>query len=128
MDKKKSSTKPHIATLGSLRKPESSSSDEEGQAFYVGGSTRSGQQVLGPSKNSENSDELISNMFKAVKEGGFEMTNEERQNEIKKQFQPFKGNNNFFFFSFCWSLLLILTYFLFSSIERSRNETCGFLT
>jgi len=42
----------NFATLDSLRRQQDSgqSSEEEGQAFYAGGSERSGQQVLGPSK------------------------------------------------------------------------------
>lgn len=46
-----------FGTLDSLRKNEKSD-DEEGQAFYAGGSTRSGQQVLGPKKNKK---DLVSN-------------------------------------------------------------------
>lgn len=41
-------------------------SDEQGQAFYAGGSQASGQQILGPSRN--NPEELIKNLFQKAKE------------------------------------------------------------
>lgn len=44
---------------------ESNSSDEEGQAFYAGGSEHSGQQVLGPSKKKK---DVVSMLFKSAKE------------------------------------------------------------
>lgn len=47
----------------------SSESDEEGQAFYVGGSERSGQQVIGPPRNKgKPSGDLIGDMFKSARE------------------------------------------------------------
>ena len=47
----------------------SSDSDEEGQAFYVGGSERSGQQVIGPPRNKgKPSGDLIGDMFKSARE------------------------------------------------------------
>lgn len=58
---KESKTKPRFATVTNLN---SSSSDEEGQAFYAGGSEHSGQQVLGPSKKND----FVSEMFKSVQE------------------------------------------------------------
>jgi len=46
-----------------------SDSDEEGQAFYVGGSERSGQQVIGPPRQKgKSSNDLIGDMFKSAKE------------------------------------------------------------
>lgn len=55
----------NIRTVHTVR---DSSSDEEpeeqGQAFYAGGSEHSGQQVLGPPRKRES----IPDMFKAVKE------------------------------------------------------------
>lgn len=44
-----------------------SSSDEEGQAFYAGGSERSGQQVLGPPKR-KNFKEQLTDMFRMAQE------------------------------------------------------------
>lgn len=40
--------------------------DEQGQAFYAGGSQTSGQQIIGPSRN--NPEELIKNLFQKAKE------------------------------------------------------------
>ncbi|XP_049881331.1 NSFL1 cofactor p47 [Pectinophora gossypiella] len=64
-DKKKSNT--NFATLGSLQQNDSSSEDEEGQAFYAGGSERSGQQILGPGKGRR---DIVTEMFKSVRERG----------------------------------------------------------
>ncbi|KAK7488797.1 hypothetical protein BaRGS_00019932 [Batillaria attramentaria] len=62
-----------FATIGSLRDNDGdSSSSEEGQAFYAGGSERSGQQVLGPSKKKKNPDALVSDLFKSAREHGAE--------------------------------------------------------
>lgn len=41
----------------------SSDDDEEGQAFYAGGSEHSGQQVLGPPRKN-----IVADMFKSVQE------------------------------------------------------------
>ena len=61
-----------VRTLASLRQDSDSedSGNEEGQAFYAGGSDSSGQQILGPSKNKGkgNREELVAQMFKSVKE------------------------------------------------------------
>ena len=47
----------------------SSDSEEEGQAFYVGGSERSGQQVIGPPRHKgKPSGDLIGDMFKSARE------------------------------------------------------------
>lgn len=51
-----------FATLGTLNR--SSDDEEEGQAFYAGGSEHSGQQVLGPSKKKD----IVADMFKSVQE------------------------------------------------------------
>ncbi|XP_063239019.1 LOW QUALITY PROTEIN: NSFL1 cofactor p47-like [Bacillus rossius redtenbacheri] len=60
-----------LCTLAELTRATSDSSDEEeGQAFYAGGSEHSGQQVLGPGKKKKN---IVSAMFKSVKEHGAEV-------------------------------------------------------
>ncbi|CAH0598324.1 unnamed protein product [Chrysodeixis includens] len=64
-DKKKAPPS-KFATLDSLQQ-ESSSDDEEGQAFYAGGSERSGQQILGPSKGRK---DIVTEVFKSVRERG----------------------------------------------------------
>ena len=50
---------------------DSDESDDEGQAFYAGGSRTSGQQVLGPSKKKEGAD-FVKHMFKRAREHGAE--------------------------------------------------------
>lgn len=57
--------KPRFGTLNDLQNKDSSSEDEEGQAFYAGGSEHSGQQVLGPGKKKK---DIISDMFKSCQE------------------------------------------------------------
>lgn len=57
--------KPRFGTLNDLQNSDSSSEEEEGQAFYAGGSEHSGQQVLGPGKKKK---DLISDMFKSCQE------------------------------------------------------------
>ncbi|XP_029676173.1 NSFL1 cofactor p47 isoform X1 [Formica exsecta] len=57
--------KSRFGTLNDLQNKDSSSEDEEGQAFYAGGSEHSGQQVLGPGKKKK---DLISDMFKSCQE------------------------------------------------------------
>lgn len=53
---------------------DSSSDDEEeqGQAFYAGGSERSGQQVLGPPKKNPIKD-YVSEIFRSAQESGAEV-------------------------------------------------------
>jgi UBX domain-containing protein 1 len=45
--------------------------EEQGQAFYAGGSTTSGQQVLGPPKKNPIKD-YVSDIFKLAQEGNIE--------------------------------------------------------
>ncbi|XP_063701644.1 NSFL1 cofactor p47 [Culicoides brevitarsis] len=68
-DKKPSGAKPKIATLGSLNDAESSSDEEQGQAFYAGGSERSGQQVLGPPRKNPMKD-YVSEVFRSAQQIG----------------------------------------------------------
>ncbi|XP_034241238.1 NSFL1 cofactor p47-like [Thrips palmi] len=66
-----------VRTLASYRQESDSedSGNEDGQAFYAGGSDSSGQQILGPSKNKNrgNKEDLVAQMFKSVKEHGAEV-------------------------------------------------------
>ncbi|XP_013164107.1 PREDICTED: NSFL1 cofactor p47 [Papilio xuthus] len=55
-----------FATLQSLQQ-DSSSDEEEGEAFYAGGSERSGQQILGPGKGRK---DIVSEMFRSVRAQG----------------------------------------------------------
>ncbi|XP_053985063.1 NSFL1 cofactor p47 [Hylaeus anthracinus] len=59
--KGKSKAQSKFATLTDLKDKESSPEEEEGQAFYAGGSEHSGQQVLGPGKKKD----IVSDMFKS---------------------------------------------------------------
>ncbi|XP_076666857.1 NSFL1 cofactor p47 isoform X1 [Andrena cerasifolii] len=59
--KGKPKSKSAFATLTDLKNKECSPEEEEGQAFYAGGSERSGQQVLGPGKKKD----IVSDMFKS---------------------------------------------------------------
>ena len=54
-----------FGTVAGLNRNEASSDEEEGQAFYAGGSEHSGQQVIGPGKKKK---DIVSEMFKSVKE------------------------------------------------------------
>ncbi|KAI2809325.1 NSFL1 cofactor p47 [Blomia tropicalis] len=56
---------PNIATLSSLQ---NNDNDPGGQAFYAGGSEHSGQQVLGPKGRKNDSDKIVSEMFKQARE------------------------------------------------------------
>ncbi|KAH9366573.1 hypothetical protein HPB48_021752 [Haemaphysalis longicornis] len=47
-----------------------SGTEEEGQAFYAGGSERSGQQVLGPGKKPDSKENFVVEVFKAAKKHG----------------------------------------------------------
>ncbi|CAD1479294.1 unnamed protein product [Heterotrigona itama] len=58
-DKVKPNSK--FAMLNDLKDRESSPEDEEGQAFYAGGSEHTGQQILGPGKKKD----IVSDMFKS---------------------------------------------------------------
>lgn len=53
-----------FATVSSLNE-DISSDEEEGQAFYAGGSEHSGQQVLGPGKKKN---DFVAEMFRTVQE------------------------------------------------------------
>lgn len=60
-----------FATIGSMQRAKADdSSDEEGQAFYAGGSERSGQQVLGPKKSKKS--DVVEDLFKSAREHGAE--------------------------------------------------------
>lgn len=60
--KSKSKQKPKFSTIRDLNQKDSSSEEEEGQAFYAGGSEHgSGQQIVGRGKKNK---DIISDMFK----------------------------------------------------------------
>ncbi|XP_071548788.1 NSFL1 cofactor p47 isoform X1 [Panulirus ornatus] len=59
-----------------------SSSEEEGQAFYAGGSEHSGQQVLGPPKKKT---DMVAKLFKSAKEHGAEVLETGREGKKQKK-------------------------------------------
>lgn len=68
---KKAPQSSNIATLSSLNDSSSEDEDEKGQAFYAGGSERSGQQVLGPPKKNPIKD-YVSEIFRSAQQGHME--------------------------------------------------------
>ncbi|OWF54902.1 NSFL1 cofactor p47-like [Mizuhopecten yessoensis] len=84
------STRPsRFATLGSYQDREnSSSSDDEGQAFYAGGSETSGQQIIGPKKREGK--KVVDNLFKSAREHGAEEVDRSEKKPLKSM--AFKGS------------------------------------
>ncbi|KYN01145.1 PREDICTED: NSFL1 cofactor p47 isoform X1 [Cyphomyrmex costatus] len=64
-ESKGAKSKPRFGTLNDLQNTDSSSEEEEGQAFYAGGSEHSGQQVLGPGKKKK---DIASDIFKSCQQ------------------------------------------------------------
>ena len=60
-----------------------------GQAFYAGGSERSGQQILGPSKDKDN-DRNVRKVFDAARKQGATEAHDDESSR-KKQEKPFAG-------------------------------------
>ncbi|KAK0089332.1 hypothetical protein PV325_007876 [Microctonus aethiopoides] len=83
--KSKSRDKPRFGTLASLQSRESSS-DEEGQTFYAGGSEHSGQQVVGPSKRKN---DIASDMIKTCREQSIPV--DERSSSQQQRPSTFSG-------------------------------------
>ncbi|KAL1419491.1 hypothetical protein MTO96_025400 [Rhipicephalus appendiculatus] len=42
-------------------------SEDEGQAFYAGGSESSGQQIIGPGKKPDSKEDFVADMFRAAR-------------------------------------------------------------
>nr|ABX75480.1 NSFL1 cofactor p47 [Lycosa singoriensis] len=78
-----------ITTFANLRQNEESD-EEEGQAFYAGGSERSGQQVLGPSKRKA-VNEIVQDMFKAVRTFGVEEVDHSKRSASGSKVKAFRG-------------------------------------
>ncbi|XP_037067896.1 NSFL1 cofactor p47-like [Pollicipes pollicipes] len=62
---------PGIRTIQGLMDAHSDESDEDGQAFFAGGSETSGQQILGPRRGKRGED-IVKEMFRAAKGQGAE--------------------------------------------------------
>ncbi|XP_044746083.1 NSFL1 cofactor p47-like [Coccinella septempunctata] len=73
-------TNSKFRTLNSLAKEEDD--EEEGQAFYAGGSEHSGQQVLGPGKRRD----IVADMFKSVQEHGVEVVDQRPSTSSSRAF------------------------------------------
>jgi len=87
---KTSAASSKFGTLGALQKDEHSS-DEEGQAFYAGGSERSGQQILGPPK-AKDTDKKVNKIFEAArKQGAVEADEDEDGSSHTKKEKAFAG-------------------------------------
>ncbi|XP_059056208.1 NSFL1 cofactor p47 [Achroia grisella] len=84
---KKKPTNTKFATLDSLQQ-ESSSEEDEGQAFYAGGSERSGQQILGPGKGTK---DIVTEMFKSVRERGAVVFEDEPSSASRGRSGHFSG-------------------------------------
>lgn len=67
--KPKKTQRSNFATLASLNQETSDDDEEQGQAFYAGGSERSGQQVLGPPRKNPIKD-YVTSLFQAAQSGG----------------------------------------------------------
>ena len=82
-----------IATLDSLHQEDQDmeSDEEPGQAFYAGGSDRSGQQVLGPPRKKD-PEKIVKSMFESAKKHGGQVV--EPEEPPKHQSVPFKGTGN----------------------------------
>ncbi|XP_060068216.1 NSFL1 cofactor p47-like [Ylistrum balloti] len=84
-----SSRNSRFATIGNYQTQESSSSEEdEGQAFYAGGSETSGQQIIGPKKR--DGKKVVDNLFKSAREHGAEEV--DRSEKAPKKSMAFKGS------------------------------------
>ncbi|CAF1260370.1 unnamed protein product [Adineta steineri] len=64
-------------------------SDDEGQAFYAGGSERSGQQIIGPPK-SRNNDKKITNVFEAARKQGATEAHDDKSTSASSSSQTTK--------------------------------------
>ncbi|CAF1213419.1 unnamed protein product [Rotaria sordida] len=67
-------------------------SDDQGQAFYVGGSEHSGQQILGPPKKKDN-DKQVTDLFEAARKQGATEVDDNKFNSSShtKTEKPFAG-------------------------------------
>ncbi|CAB4022702.1 NSFL1 cofactor p47 [Paramuricea clavata] len=83
-----------IASFSTDAGQENEDSDEEGQAFYAGGSETSGQQIVGPPrKKKEKSDEMTQNIFDAAKRHGAEVVDRSQEaGDKKKKTSAFRGS------------------------------------
>ncbi|CAH3045579.1 unnamed protein product [Porites lobata] len=83
----------NITSLSSMQAEENSDNEgEEGQAFYAGGSERSGQQILGPPRKKQTSDDITQSIFDEAKRHGAEVVaDEDVAGPSERQLPAFKG-------------------------------------
>lgn len=81
----------NVRMLSSLKQDHASDSseDEEGQAFYAGGSEHSGQQVLGPPRGRRT--DIVTDMFRSVRQYGAEVVENRASHSRSGQSQIFSG-------------------------------------
>ncbi|EDO38474.1 predicted protein [Nematostella vectensis] len=69
---------PRFASIATFQGHHDTYSDEDqGQAFYAGGSEHSGQQILGPPRKKQNADDITQNIFEEAKRHGAEEVSDE---------------------------------------------------
>lgn len=85
---KKAGQQQNFATMSSV-KSQKTDNDEEGQAFYAGGSEHSGLQVLGPPKKNPIKD-MVSEVFRQAQSGNMEQF-ESSQEGDSPSFRSFTG-------------------------------------
>ncbi|XP_032235024.2 NSFL1 cofactor p47 isoform X2 [Nematostella vectensis] len=69
---------PRFASIATFQGHHDTDSDEDqGQAFYAGGSEHSGQQILGPPRKKQNADDITQNIFEEAKRHGAEEVSDE---------------------------------------------------
>ncbi|XP_054712194.1 NSFL1 cofactor p47-like [Uloborus diversus] len=88
-----SSASSKIHTFASLMNEQPDDEEEEGQAFYAGGSDRSGQQILGPGKRKV-ANEIVQEMFKAVRSFGAEAVDSSESGHSTAKLKAFRGAGN----------------------------------
>ena len=59
---------PPLHRIATINHREIDSDEEQGEAYYQGGSERSGQQILGPPGRKKDNQDLVGRMFKSAKE------------------------------------------------------------
>jgi len=99
MSRKSGNDRPRIATLSSMKesasKPNNGGSDDDDeprQAFYAGGSDRSGQQVLGPPGSKKDPEKLVRDMFESARKHGGQVVDEnESSGPSSSRIQGFSG-------------------------------------
>jgi len=79
-----------IATLHNMNKSSSEDDEEMGQAFYAGGSERSGQQVLGPPKRNPMKD-YVSEVFRSAQASGAEIIDPSNDRSTASSSRGFGG-------------------------------------